>query len=327
MRKIFSERELVMIKDLHNYNFNTVEISNMINRSQSAVERNLKNMGHIMNYSRRINKDQYNDIINLYNSGWTCQEIYVKYSQIYSCEEAIQRIISKAGISRGRYKKESIVNHDYFENIDCERKAYWLGFLLADGCVRKKYSDKNSYTLQLEIHHRDKYLLEEFIKDIESDRRILTCKNETKNNIKVTIYSEKIYEDLHKYGVVERKTTKIKEIPHIQFNMMNHFIRGYFDGDGCITLKKPKDQYIHRATAFFCGTQKFLECLNNLLSNEICLKDTKLINMNKYGSNVFNLRYCRNDDIVKLYDYMYEDATIFLNRKKSKFEKFINERK
>ena len=96
---------------------------------------------------------------------------------------------------------------------------------------------------------------------------------------------------------------------------------------GCIYVYKPKDQNLHRAKIIFCGTEKFLNSLMVEINNSLGLEVNKLIDMNKYGSNVFNLRYLKNNDIYKLYEYMYKDATIFLTRKKDKFEFFINERK
>jgi hypothetical protein len=107
---------------------------------------------------------------------------------------------------------------------------------------------------------------------------------------------------------------------------MQHFIRGYFDGDGCAYLYKPSDQNLQRLRITFCGTEKFLNSLNDILHNNIGTSDNKLIDMNKYGNNVFNLRYVDNDSIYKLFDYMYKDATIYLKRKKEKFDIFMNER-
>ena len=323
--RYMNEQEKIEIINFHKNGLNTVEISKIVNRSQTGIERFLKSKGYEMQSKKRITEVQLKDIKEKYINGKTCKQIYEDYKHIYKSEAAIQKIIRNMGISRGLYKKDVVLNHNYFENIDTERKAYWLGFLLADGCVLE--NDKKSDKIKLELKISDKYIVEEFAKDIETDLKVLDYKYGYKHNCQMSISSNKMSSDLSKYGIIPRKTLKICKIPIIKDVFMRHFIRGYFDGDGCITLTKPKDQKIHRATAYFCGTELFLNDLNKYISNKLQIGYKKLIDMNKYGHNVFNLRYNNNIEIYKFYNYLYEDCSICLKRKKEKFEIFINERK
>jgi hypothetical protein len=107
---------------------------------------------------------------------------------------------------------------------------------------------------------------------------------------------------------------------------MPHFIRGYFDGNGCITLIRAKRQRVHSVTAYFAGTKPFLEKLNLYLHNSAGLSYRELIDMNNYNANVYNLRYNRQSDIIKLYEYMYSNSSIYLKRKKQKFIQYFLER-
>ena len=134
----------------------------------------------------------------MYESGMTCKEIFKKFSHIYKSEEAIQKIIRRMGISRGRYKKPVNVNENYFECIDNEHKAYWVGFLLADGCIIK-YKGKSD-TLKFELKNEDRYIIEEFAKDIETDREVKDYRYGKKHNAQLQIKSNKISKDLSKYG-------------------------------------------------------------------------------------------------------------------------------
>lgn len=325
MNRYLSEDEKRKIVELHLENNTTVKIAKILNRNASTIERFLKKNGYSMNYGKKINSKQENEIIDMYKSGKTCKEIYQSFSHIYSCEESIQKIIRRNNISRGRYKKKVCVNENYFETIDTEHKAYWIGFLLADGCIIK--NNHKSDTIKFELNIKDKYIIDEFAKDIETDLIVKDYKYGKKHNAQIQIKSNKMSSDLSKYGITYRKTLKISSIPDIPQNLIRHFVRGYFDGDGCAYLYKPKDQNIHRLKITFCGTEDFLNNLKIELHKQLDLNLNNLINMNKYGSNVFNLRYIKNSDMYKLYEYMYKDSTIFLKRKKEKFEIFINERK
>ncbi|MEE1447971.1 LAGLIDADG family homing endonuclease [Faecalibacillus intestinalis] len=320
-----TENEKDKIIKMYLDNKSTVYISKQINRSQSCVERFLKKNGYTMNYGSRISRDEIHNIVSLYLNGLTCREIYKKYySDIYKSEEAIQKIIRKKNVSRGRYVRKTHHNDFYFETIDNEHKAYWLGLLLADGCVIEKENESN--IIKLELNNKDRYLVEEFAKDINTNLEVHDYKYERKHNSQIQIRSNKMFKDLSKYGIVPRKTFLINKVPNIDLKLIRHLIRGYFDGDGCAYLFKPHDQNKHRLNITFCGTEAFLIDVKNVLEKEN-IHYGKIINMNKYGSNVFNLRYGRNESVIKLYEYLYKDSTICLKRKKKKFEIFLDERR
>ncbi len=98
------------------------------------------------------------------------------------------------------YRKYNL-NHDYFESIDSEAKAYFLGFIFADGCV--SLSDQN-FLLRIEIHKDDVEVLDGFKKHIESTSPIKN--NLKRNSINIRLYSKKLIKDLLRIGCVERKS-------------------------------------------------------------------------------------------------------------------------
>ena len=322
--RFMSNDEKTEIISLHEKGFNTVEIGKKIGRSQSTIERYLKSKGYTMNYGRRINGVELDNIIELYNNGLTCREIHKLYSHIYNSEEAIQRIIKKAGISRGRHKKEIILEHDYFENIDTENKAYFLGLLLADGCIIDSHSGQS--IIKLELKYEDKYIIESLANELKTDLIVRDYNYGRKHNAILQVRSDKMAKDLSYYGIIPRKSLIISDIPNISDEMIRHFLRGFFDGNGSLYVYKPKDQTVHRMVMTFCSTEMFLNNLNSLLSKKLDIDIKKIINMNKYGCNVYNLRYNKNEELLKLYHLLYDDSNIFLKRKKEKFDKYINER-
>ena len=161
----------------------------------------------------------------------TLREICKKHN---ISREYASKILKEQGIS---LRKKISSDDTLFEKIDTEEKAYWLGFLYADGNVY--YNEKRvSYRIELGLAEKDLNHLEKF-------KKFLNCTNEIKyrQNIKayrIMIGSKKMCNDLIKLGCVPNKSL-ILTFPtedQVPLELQRHFIRGYFDGDGCITYRK-----------------------------------------------------------------------------------------
>ena len=117
-----------------------------------------------------------------------------------------------------------------FETIDTEEKAYWLGFLYADGSVGSK-----EHKIELGLAEQD-------LKQIEKFRDFIGINNKisyrpTTKSYRYSFRSEFCKEDLIKQGCMPKKSLILKfptedQVPQ---NLIRHFIRGYFDGDGWFT--------------------------------------------------------------------------------------------
>ena len=126
------------------------------------------------------------------------------------------------------------LNENFF-NVLNEKSVYWLGFLYADGYVRMK--DGKSGELKLKLKDTDKEHIEKFLNDIECNKPI-KCGIDNKSKFcLVTVYSNLLVNKLFELGCDNNKTQKIR-LPKLNENLMNHFIRGYFDGDGSISKVK-----------------------------------------------------------------------------------------
>lgn len=200
-------------------------------------------------------------------------------------------------------------NENFFSKIDSECKAYWLGFLMADGCVYKR---KNSYMLTIGLQKGDKNHLQKFHNDISSNKKIWF----SKNCISSLHSSNIMCNDLIKLGCVPKKSLILK-FPKINKELQHHFIRGYFDGDGCISYGYYKGSGLTARTTFVCGSYDFLYQLKKILN--LPCKVFKRKNVNCYSIGVSG-----NKKSSLLYDYMYNGATIYLDRKKQKFDEFLN---
>lgn len=130
------------------------------------------------------------------------------------------------------------INDSFFDEIDCEEKAYILGFMYADGC-NEINPEKCKYSISMSQLHQDIDILEKINQAMNSNYpiQIRLQKENRKQKCVLSISSKKLSNALCKLGCSKAKTFLIrfpKENQYFNENLMHHFIRGYFDGDGCI---------------------------------------------------------------------------------------------
>lgn len=310
---------------LHSQGMNSKDIAHEVGVSISGICRYLKKHNLQSNNIRILSNSDKANIVMRYTNGETIQDIHKDYKDKCS-EGCINYLLRKENVTR-RNGTQAQINHTYFECINNEHKAYWLGFILADGSVRHHTEKGRCYSLRVELKYLDKYLLEELIKDLGSNKIVKETfggngfNNEKytkpKHNCYVSFNSEQIFKDLNKYGIIQNKTKLITDIPKIPQELMQHFIRGYFDGDGTVYLNS-KCRTLRVA---FYGTYSFISNLRNYLAQEINLNMCKVTQ--QQNADVSFVSYCAKNNIKVLYEYMYKDATIFLTRKKELFDKYM----
>ena len=324
--KELTQNQLEEIKRLNKEGWSTKQIYEQMGITKSQAYKAIRRMGLKSNCNRTMTPDSIKIIKEKYLEGETIEEITDKYFKDKYCSGEINMVLRKLGITRPNGTQAKI-NHDYFENIDSEHKAYWLGFIYADGSITKKAYEKGSYTyrLRMELMFEDKYILEQMALDLESDLKPKEYYNDTSsfegyNKPKHTAYimfsSKKMGEDLVKLGVVPNKTLILKSLPSIPDNLMKHFIRGYFDGDGSVYLTK--DNTIK--TAFY-GTHDFINSIQDFLIKELDLTKKKITDQKEANVSFVGMAKQESEE---LYHYMYDEATIFLNRKYEKYNKYFN---
>lgn len=258
-------------------------------------------------------KDYWDEWCNLYLSGYTQKEI----AQIFGCSRsAIGNTLKRFGIKTHPVDivhRWYEVNDDFFSKIDTEVKAYWLGFIAADGCIYER--SKGNAELLIEVSVKDINHLEQFKKDIGSTHPITIT---TKNSYQYAMFrfrSKKITADLAKYGIKPRKTLSGLSYPNIDCKFNNSFIRGYFDGDGCAHIHK-KGQ----AELILVGDYGFLESIQDVLENELGIRRKKLL-LSQKQLEKYELRIKGNQQVKAIADWMYIGATRYLQRKKEVLDK------
>lgn len=263
-------------------------------------------------------------IIEIYNSEYLKGMSMVKLSKKYNVAPAyFSKWFKKLGLKPRTNKENSRrynVNHNYFNSIDTEDKAYWLGFIYADGYIMAR---DNSRYVGIAISSTDYNHLVKFNNNINSTYPIHTYIQTSgySNNseyCRLIVTSDNMYNDLVKQGVVEHKTNILKP-PQLDYSLIRHFIRGYFDGDGSIWSCLNKNQNIPTYSISFLGTDEMLlYIMNYLLENSLINREYKL-NKRKETHIVSDFKFGGNQLVYKTLSHLYENSNVYLDRKYNKY--------
>lgn len=274
-------------------------------------------------------------IKNMYLSGNSLNDI-AKVAQDTKGLMALRRKLHTLGINTNvsqrkyRYKiskacKKYTLDEHIFDIVDTSEKAYWLGFLMADG-----YNHESKSCVALRLQEEDKEILEKYKKFLKTDAPIYTFTRTTKINkltrqyCELNICSPYFSEQLAKLGCVQGKTHTLK-FPNIKECLYSHFIRGFFDGDGCICVKDRLDRrklYGKSMNYQFTivGKEDVLLKIQDILVKNIHI--TKTILQKEKNSFVYILHYGGKNVVTKIMQYLYKNATTYLKRKHDLYLKY-----
>lgn len=312
--------------------YSTTYIAKLYNCSNPVVGRWLKkqNLIRSVKESRRLQSKAFsifkNKIIELYTSGLSIDAVA---TELKISSGAVFNVLDEKSLTRTpKEASEALIyklkNYNFFDQIDTEEKAYWLGFLTADG---SHYIDNNKRAnrISLEISFSDKKHLEKFAGVF--DKKIINRGKKQKSGylsqmVAVTINNKHLSQILYNYGLVPNKSLSpliAKIIDFIPHNLINHFLRGIFDGDGSIGIYKYNNKLQYRLN--FLGQKKLIEKIYQALMIELDITEIKIAARDKIASITWSSR----KDIIKLTDWLYNDASIFLERKYKIVKEIKNE--
>ena len=217
--------------------------------------------------------------------------------------------------------KNVTFNENYFEKIDTEEKAYFLGFIAADGCVSQR--TKNCVVLSININKKDVEILEKFKESINFSGNIFFSKSRN-NMCNIHCHSLKLTNDLSKYGIIKRKTNKII-MPKLIGDLLRHFMRGYFDGDGCVSIhkdKRPGKGDDRGNINIVSGSYDFIQKYVDILVEKANVKRNS-IRDRKTGGRYYVIDWGGLTDVENIYNFLYKDAKTYLSRKKEKYDEVM----
>lgn len=264
----------------------------------------------------KISSDAKEKVIKKYVNGLSIdklQKIYPQYGRnnIYKTLKA-NMVVRNDSEKNRKYT----YNKEYFKVIDTEEKAYWLGFIYADGYIVNGIKGKNKDALGITLNSGDQGHIDKFKKSINSNHPTKIYKTKCGfQSARIIIQDEELVADLINLGVLRNKSLILKfpTADVVSENLIQHFIRGYFDGDGSF---KKKGQKIKGYDFSVLGTIEFLTELRKHLEvdNEI-----KKCNKNN-DSNNYHLTFGGNQKVKKVARMLYKNACIYLDRKYERYK-------
>ena len=289
-------------------NLSITVISKLLEYSKPTISKKLKELGiTVINRQNQTNYDIIEDIIPLYNKGISLTKIAKLFN---TSRDTLSKRLKNHNIEIVNIQNLTKFNENIFDEIDTEEKAYWLGFIYADGYIS---SNGNHFELSLQLS------------DINHLVKFNEFMQHNKNNIKFDSYrcrwsiaNKHLWNTLNNYGCTPKKSLTL-EFPNINIFknelLLIDFIRGYFDGDGCIsyksTLRKRTYQDAEKLYAYcsIIGTKNFLNKIKDILQI-----DCKMYLNNKDSEFTYKLDFFKESSLLLL-NKLFINATIYLDRK------------
>lgn len=201
------------------------------------------------------------------------------------------------------------------ELLTPEQKSYLIGFLQGDG--HHSESTRNRGKISIEISDRDidildklEEILSSYIKVSRSHRTRKTNFSECASLCSLTLFDWAFRIEIKEFVPVGKKSEIIKP-PNTEYND-KHYIRGLIDADGSLGFKKTGEPFLSLVTSSESIKEYIVDSIKKVIGVE------KRLNRNK-RDNVYNIGV-GNEDAMLYSEWLYEDATIFLNRKRDKYK-------
>lgn len=250
---------------------------------------------------KKLNDEQIEKVCQEYLNGASIPQLADKF---IVCGVTILNVLKEKNVKR-RTISEAVriysLDENFFNIIDSEEKAYWLGFIIADGCVTE-------YTLHMRLQIGDTRHLEKLKLALDSMHPIVIvqCENEAGEEYEqavLNITSKKLVTALNKYGVIKNKVFKTYISENIPKEFMPHLCRGLVDGDGGINYDKScKTWGINLA-----GTKRLLKEFDVFVQFYANIKNQRTLYKMKRS---FKIVYKGNIQAFKVGTLLYENSNI-----------------
>jgi hypothetical protein len=278
-----------------------------------------KKIGYKREVEMLLSDSDIEFIVDNYNN-YSSREL----AERFKCSrERIKQVWMKNGL-KGKRNLVYYANFNYFNKLDTKDKAYFLGFIASDGNVWKRERENANGQLKISIHEKDIDVLHKIQKYMNSNHNLTKYIFNRKdseivtNVVSLTIVSDIIFNDLEKLNITPNKTWSYKPVG-ISEELKPHFIRGFFDGDGSITLSS--EGYFSVKIAVNEHVGKYIS--EYLKENNIHHNLTE--DKREYtGGRFYSVGISRITEIEKFYNLVYKDCDdLYMDRKYNRFQSFL----
>lgn len=300
-----------------------VDIARELHIDSKLINQELYKQGYILKGGASalqvINlKKACDEYISKINEGISITSVALKYNV---SRGALSNRVKSRGYTVVNHQHELRFDESVFDSIDTEEKAYWLGFIFADGYIGSHENCKSkTFNFELSLKGSDMEHLKKFntfMKHIKDNVKIseVKCSDKSYLRCRWSVHNKHLWYTLNSYGCTPRKSLTLKFPDESIFvesdkysrkELIRHFIRGYFDGDGCLTWANTEHTI---ASISVTGTKEFLTSLQEHLNVNNLKMQTKDYSINTY---TFSLGYNKAWNITH---YLYNNSTIYLDRK------------
>lgn len=263
----------------------------------------------------KISRDKKNECLSFIKSNFDKLSQRKMAKMLGLGNTTVNRWSSEIGL---KFRKHT-VNEEFFDEFN-EESVYLLGLIYADGNIAWGPNPKKGYySMTITASEKDKTHLEK-MRNLLSSTKPLLYAPKTKS-YRLIVNSKKLCRRLMQLGVTPRKSLTIQFPQFIPKEHLPHFLRGVIDGDGSVNYFARKISPYFRIVVA-SGSKDFCEGLVDAIRQNV----GPVAKIKKKALNTYIVEYsCYRGE--KLADYIYSDASIFLKRKYSQFEKLLEVRK
>lgn len=266
---------------------------------------------------KKIEENKRQLIIKDYKEGKSMRQIEKDYGVT---RQSVAKFLEEIRVKtiKGNHYRKYYHDFDYFETINTEEKAYWLGFMYADGYILDNSNRHGQDQFGITLSIVDENHLLKFKKSIGATNPINydNSKKFGKPQAKIVMTSQKTVNDLIKQGCYKKKTLILEPPKNITKELIWHFIRGFFDGDGSLTYHKVQNKYdtygINITTIYPIAIW-----LQKITGYGTLIKD-------KRNDCTWYFNLGGNRQVLSFCNKMYENASIYLDRK---YERYLELKK
>lgn len=254
-----------------------------------------------MKYNK-LNAKQKEELFELYKTyQYTYKELAEKFNKSVSSISCLLTRNNLKGKRVNNHYRIYPINQNFFDVIDSEEKAYFLGILCADGC-----NHVNNTKISIFLKESDKNLIVKLNHLLQPDKPLTYSRKKSGfNQYGLQISNKRISDKLSELGCIPQKTFTL-DLPtydQVPENMYSHYIRGFFDGDG----------WLGKKDISITSSNLFCSKLAEMLLTKYDIK-TRIRFKNKVSELCF-----RRSDVLSFLNWIYKDANIFLERKYQRY--------